>query len=40
LAQVLGGTRQYSQMIALMDNWDKVTDNIDEAKNATGELAK
>jgi TP901 family phage tail tape measure protein len=39
LAQVVGGTRQYSQMIALMDNWDKVTENINVAKEATGELA-
>lgn len=39
LAQVVGGTRQYSQMIALMDNWDKITENINVAKDATGELA-
>ena len=38
LAQTVGGVRQYNQMISLMDNWDSVVDNIDLAKNATGEL--
>ena len=40
LAQTVGGVRQYNQMIALMDNWDSVTENINKAKEATGELAK
>lgn len=40
LAQTVGGVRQYNQMIALMDNWDSVVDNIELAKNATGELTK
>lgn len=40
LAQTVGGIRQYNQMLALMENWDGVTRNIDLAKNSTGELAK
>lgn len=40
LAQTVGGVRQYNQMISLMDNWDSVVDNIELAKNATGELAE
>lgn len=38
LAQTVGGVRQYNQMISLMDNWDSVVDNIELAKDATGEL--
>ena len=40
LAQTVGGIRQYNQMLALMENWDAVEDNIMSAKNATGELTK
>ena len=40
LAQTVGGIRQYNQMIALMDNWDAVEENIELAKNATGELTE
>jgi hypothetical protein len=40
LAQTVGGIRQYNQMLALMENWDAVEDNIMLAKNATGELTK
>ena len=40
LAQTVGGIRQYNQMIALMDNWTKVEENVELAENAGGELAK
>ena len=40
IAQTVGGMRQYNQMMALMENWDAVEDNIELAKNATGELSK
>jgi hypothetical protein len=30
--------RQYNQMIALMDNWKDVKENIELAGNAAGEL--
>lgn len=38
LAQAVGGVRQYTQFIALMDNWDFMEENLETAKNATGEL--
>lgn len=38
LAQTVGGARQYNQLVALMDNWDKVKDNIKLAAGSTGEL--
>lgn len=38
LAQAVGGIRQYTQFIALMDNWDFMKENLEIAKNATGEL--
>lgn len=38
LAQAVGGIRQYTQFIALMDNWDFMRENLETAKNATGEL--
>lgn len=38
LAQTVGGVRQYTQFIALMDNWDFMKENLETAKNATGEL--
>ena len=40
LAETVAGTRQYAQLVALMKNWDKVTENIEVAKNATGTLAE
>lgn len=40
LAQAVGGIRQYTQFIALMDNWDFMKDNLEIAKGATGELQK
>ena len=40
LAQAVGGIRQYTQFIALMDNWDFMKENLATANNATGELQK
>lgn len=40
LAQAVGGIRQYTQFIALMDNWDFMEENLETAKGATGELQK
>ena len=38
LAQTVAGTRQYTQLIALMDNWDFMQENLETARNAEGEL--
>ena len=38
LAQVVGGVRQYNQIISLMDNWDAFEMNVDIAFGAEGEL--
>ena len=38
LAQTVAGTRQYNQLVALMDNWDKVQDNLQIARSSDGEL--
>ena len=38
LAQTVAGQRQYSQMIALMDNWDKVKANVGIAEQSGGTL--
>lgn len=38
LAQVVGGVRQYNQIISLMDNWDAFEMNLDIAFNAEGSL--
>ena len=40
LAQTVAGTRQYTQLIALMDKWDVFNENLETARNATGELDK
>ena len=40
LAQTVAGTRQYTQLVALMDNWDTFQNNLNLASNATGELSK
>lgn len=40
LAQVVGGVRQYNQIIALMDNWSAFELNVDIALGAEGELYK
>ena len=38
LAQTVAGVRQYTQMIALMDNWDFFQKNLDVAKGSEGAL--
>ena len=38
LAQAVAGVRQYTQLIALMDNWDTFKINLDVAKNSSGTL--
>ena len=40
LAQTIGGARQYSTFMALMDNWDYFQENVDRANNAAGALQK
>lgn len=38
LAQVMAGTRQYNNLIALFDNWDKYTEALNMSANAAGTL--
>ena len=38
LAQTVAGTRQYQQLIALMDNWDFMEENLETARNSEGAL--
>ena len=38
LAQTVAGVRQYSQLMALMDNWDYFQENLGVANNSTGTL--
>ena len=38
LAQVMAGTRQYNNLIALFDNWDKYTTALNMSANAAGTL--
>jgi TP901 family phage tail tape measure protein len=40
LAQTVAGTRQYSQLIALMDNWEYFQENMGVTQNAEGTLDK
>ena len=40
LAQAVAGIRQYTQFIALMDNWDFMSENLATAYNAEGTLEK
>ena len=40
LAQTVAGTRQYTQLVALMDNWDEFGENLKTANTATGTLQK
>ena len=40
LAQTVAGVRQYTQLIALMDNWDFMKENLETARNATGTLTE
>jgi len=38
LAQTVAGVRQYTQFVALMDNYDKVLKNEQTAKNSSGTI--
>lgn len=38
LAQTVGGVRQYANLIALFDNWDKFQENLTVANTANGSL--
>lgn len=38
LAQTVAGTRQYNQLVALMENWDDVLVNVNTASNSMGTL--
>jgi len=40
LAQTVAGVRQYTQLVALMDNWDYFQENLKVAYKSTGELNK
>lgn len=40
LAQQVAGVRQYTQLIALMDNYDYYKENVERAQNADGSLEK
>lgn len=40
LAQTVAGVRQYTQLIALMDNWDYMQENLATANDASGTLNK
>ena len=39
-AQAMAGTRQYNNLIALFDNWDKYTAALETSQNAMGTLQK
>ena len=38
LAQTVAGTRQYTQLLALMNNWEFMQENIEVARNSEGVL--
>lgn len=40
LAQTVGGVRQYTTLISLMDNWGSMEQNLNTAKGADGALQK
>ena len=40
LAQNVAGVRQYTQLVALMDNWDKFQQNLTVAQGSAGTLQK
>lgn len=40
LAQNVAGTRQYTQLVALMDNWDQFQQNLNTATTSEGSLQK
>ena len=40
VVQAIAGKRQYTQMMALFDNWDKYIENVGTAENAEGTLTE
>jgi TP901 family phage tail tape measure protein len=40
VAQTVAGVRQYTQLISLMENWDKVQTNVTLAETSSGELER
>ena len=40
LAQTVAGVRQYTQLMALMNNWDYFKENVEVAEESTGTLQK
>jgi hypothetical protein len=38
LAQTVGGVRQYTTLISLMDNWDSMEKNLNTANTSAGSL--
>ena len=40
LAQTVAGTRQYTQLVALMENWDFMQTNLQTSYNSTGTVQK
>ena len=40
IAEQIGGKRQWNQVVALFDNWNKYADALNVARNSTGELQK
>lgn len=36
IAQAIGGTRQYNQVLVLMEHWDEVLRNVTNSMNAKG----
>ena len=40
LSQIMAGTRQYNNLLALFDNWDEYTESLETSRNAAGSLQK
>ena len=40
VAQAIAGKRQYTQLMALFENWDQYTETLSTSENAEGELQK
>jgi hypothetical protein len=40
VAQTVAGVRQYTQLIALMDNWSYFKENLTVAETSSGELQR
>lgn len=40
VAQAVGGTRQYQQLIAILDNWDYMQENLNVAAGSEGTLSR